>query len=117
MSRVITKITTYLKEAIGLKVYLDDERKAPAGWKQVRWPDEAIKLLKAGKVKEISLDHDLGDDKRGTGNDVILWIEKEVATKNFKPPIIKVHSANIPAKKKMEQGIESIMRLYNKNKK
>ena len=34
------------------------------------WPDEAIELLKTGKVSELSLDHDLGDDIRGTRYDV-----------------------------------------------
>lgn len=96
-----------------MKVYLDDEREAPSGWTRVRWPDEAIILLKTGRVTDISLDHDLGDDKRGTGYDVILWIEKEVFTKGFKAPNIKVHSANTSARKKMELGVKSIMR-FNK---
>lgn len=96
-----------------MKVFLDDERKPPAGWVLVRWPDEAINLLKTGKVTDISLDHDLGDDKRGTGYDVILWIEKEVFTKGFKSPNIKVHSANTSARKKMELGVKSIKR-FNK---
>lgn len=33
-----------------MKVYLDDERIAPEGWVQFRWPDEAIKLLQTGTV-------------------------------------------------------------------
>lgn len=37
-----------------------DERDTPAGWIRVYWPDEVIKLLKTGKVTEISVDHDLG---------------------------------------------------------
>ena len=45
-----------------MKVFLDDERKAPEGWVRVRWPEEAIELLQNGQVEEISLDHDLGDD-------------------------------------------------------
>lgn len=94
-----------------MKVYLDDERKPPAGWVLVRWPDEAIKLLQTGTVTDISLDHDLGDDKRGTGYDVILWIEKQVFTKGYKAPNIKVHSANTSARKKMELGIKSIKRF------
>lgn len=93
-----------------MKVYLDDERKAPEGWQQVRWPNEAIRLLETGAVKEISLDHDLGDDDRGTGYDVILWIEEAVISRGFKPPKIRVHSANSSARQKMEQGIESIER-------
>ena len=58
-----------------MKVYLDDERVAPAGWIQARWPDEVITLLASGEVTHLSLDHDLGDDDRGTGYDVVLWIE------------------------------------------
>jgi hypothetical protein len=62
-------------------------------------------------VTDISLDHDLGDDDRGTGYDVILWIEEAVATRGFSPPRITVHSANSSARKKMELGVESIRRL------
>jgi len=49
-----------------MKVYLDDERSTLKGWVRGYWPDEAIKLLKTGTIKESSLDHDLGDDSRGT---------------------------------------------------
>ena len=94
-----------------MKVFLDDERIAPDDWVAVRWPEEAIALLKTGNVTDMSLDHDLGDDEHGTGYDVILWIEEAVATKNFSPPCITVHSANSSARKKMELGIESIQRL------
>lgn len=94
-----------------MKVYLDDERETPDGWTPVRWPEEAIELLKSGCVTEISLDHDLGDDERGTGYDVVLWIEEAVALRGFRPPAIRVHSANSSARLKMELGIESINRL------
>lgn len=96
-----------------MKVYLDDERAAPSGWVQVRWPADAIELLKTGQVTDLSLDHDLGDDTRGTGYDVILWVEEAVATQAFVPPHIVVHSANTSARTKMELGIESIRRLAN----
>ncbi|WP_404764717.1 cyclic-phosphate processing receiver domain-containing protein [Vibrio alginolyticus] len=83
-----------------MKIYLDDERQTPEGWHRVYWPEEAIELLKQGAVTEISLDHDLGDDDHGTGYDVVLWIEEAVATQNFQPPVIRVHSANSSAKQK-----------------
>jgi hypothetical protein len=95
-----------------MKVYLDDERATPQGWHRVYWPDEAIELLCSGVVSEISLDHDLGDDVRGTGYDVVLWIEEAVATRGFRPPIIRVHSANSSAREKMERGIDAIMQIY-----
>ena len=94
-----------------MRVYLDDERVAPDGWVQVRWPEDVIKLLESGQVTELSLDHDLGDDEHGTGYDVILWIERAVAMCGFQPPLIRVHSANSSARIKMEAGIRSINHL------
>lgn len=95
-----------------MKIYLDDERPTPEGWISARWPEEVIRLLATGKVTHLSLDHDLGDDERGTGYDVVLWIEKAVATKGFIPPEMVVHSANSSARQKMESGIRSIKRLF-----
>jgi len=41
-----------------MKVFLDDQRSTPEGWTRVFWPDQAIDILKTGKVKELlSLDH------------------------------------------------------------
>jgi len=94
-----------------MRVYLDDERATPEGWTRVYWPDEAIALLETGKVVEISLDHDLGDDARGTGYDVVLWIEEAVAIRGFVPLRMAVHSANSSAREKMLAGIRSIEKL------
>ena len=91
-----------------MKVYLDDERTTPDGWHRVYSPNEAIDLLQTGDVTEISLDHDLGDDDRGTGYDVVLWIEEQVALHGFVPPVMKVHLANVSARTKMENGIRAI---------
>jgi hypothetical protein len=94
-----------------MRVFLDDGRVTPEGWVRVYWPDEAITLLESGAVEELSLDHDLGDDERGTGYDVVLWIEEAVALRGFKPPRISVHSANSSARDKMIAGIQSIERM------
>ena len=94
-----------------MRLFLDDERPVPDGWVRVRWPDEVIALLEAGGVSEVSLDHDLGDDRRGTGYDVLLWIEEAVAVRGFTPPKLHVHSANSSARLKMEAGISSIEKL------
>lgn len=94
-----------------MKLYLDDERTAPDGWVQVRWPDEAIELLKQGVITHLSLDHDLGDDQRGTGYDVLLWIEQEVALQRFVPPDITIHSANPAARQRMLAAVASIRKV------
>lgn len=93
-----------------MRVWLDDERPAPKGWVSCRWPEEVIALLEQGEVRELSLDHDLGDDER-TGYDVVLWLEERVFTDNsFVPPATKVHSANTSAAAKMRAGILAIER-------
>lgn len=94
-----------------MKVYLDDEREAPEGWYRCYWPDQVIRLLKKLCVTHLSLDHDLGDDEKGTGYDVLLWLEEQVVTKGFPPPKhITVHSANVSAREKMQKAIENIDR-------
>ena len=97
-----------------MKVWLDDVREAPEGWIHVRTPEEAIDLLRAGGVEEISLDHDLGlftEEGEATGYDVLLWIEAEVAARRLNPPAMHVHSANPVARRRMGQAIASIKRL------
>jgi hypothetical protein len=101
-------------EAIDMKIWLDDKKDAPRGWQRCYWPDEVIDYLARGLVTEVSLDHDLGDDDRGTGNDVIIWIENRVATTDFVPPLIHVHTENSSARPKMLAGVGSITRLYRK---
>lgn len=93
-----------------MKVWLDDERPAPPGWTAARWPGQVIELLKSGQVEVVSLDHDLGDDPRGTGYDVLAWIEEAVVTRGFKPPEIRIHTANPAARKRMEAAAEAIRR-------
>jgi len=98
-----------------MRVYLDDERATPPGWVRVFWPNEAIALLETGQVDELSLDHDLGDDQRGTGYDVVLWVEEAVALRGFRPPRMFVHSANSSARQKMLAGIGAIEALARAN--
>lgn len=95
------------------RIFLDDVRQEPPDWERAYWPDEVIAALKAGNAAKISLDHDLGDDVRGTGYDVIRWIEEAVALHHFVPPKIHVHSANPVARARMLAGIESITRLID----
>ena len=94
-----------------LRLFLDDARPTPEGWIRAFWPAEVIAWLETGTVQAVSLDHDLGDDGRGTGYDVICWIEEAVALHGFDPPTITVHSANPSARLKMLAGIQAIERL------
>lgn len=98
-----------------MKIWLDDVREAPPGWTRAYWPDEVIAYLVRGGVTDLSLDHDLGDDRRGTGYDVIRWIEEAVVAFKFVPPHIRIHSANPIGRERMLQGIEAIARLHARN--
>lgn len=98
-----------------MKVFLDDERVAPAGWVQVIHPTNAIRYLKEGGVTHISLDHDLGIDDHTTGYEVLLWIEEEVWKNiDFIPPVIIVHTSNPPARKRMLQSVNAIWKCVCK---
>ena len=72
-----------------MKVFLDDTREPPPGWILVPWPDEEIALLRTDAAEELSLDHDLSDDARGTGYDVLVWIEETVVARGFVPCLIR----------------------------
>lgn len=92
-----------------MKIFLDDLRKPPDGWLHVLTAGYCILLLNSQDVDEISLDHDLGLEDE-TGYDVLLWIEEQVITKGYIPPKIKIHTANISARHKMELALGSIIK-------
>lgn len=98
--------------SIPIRVWLDDVRDAPAGWTRAYTAREAVALLEAGGVVEISLDHDLGDEATcGSGYGVCTWIEEAVALRGFVPPVIAIHSANVVGRERMQHAVESIERL------
>lgn len=89
-----------------IRLYLDDERVCPKGWLHVKTADEAISVLNAENVSEISLDHDLGMSK--TGYDVLLWIEEAQHDGKDIPDVIRIHTANSSARIKMELAVKQI---------
>lgn len=102
---------------VGRRIYLDDVRETPPGWIRVYWPKQLIEHLKSGMVTQVSLDHDLGETTMNgaqapDGNDVIKYIEEQVHTTGFQPPIMVVHSGNTTAAPRMELGIEAIWRAF-----
>lgn len=76
---------------------------------------EAIRLLETGKITEISLDHDLGDEREnGTGYFVAKWIE--VAAHNAWIPRLKwtVHTANPAGGRNIEHALLSADRSWDR---
>lgn len=65
-----------------------------------------------GQVEALSLDHYLGDDLRGTGYDVLSWLEEAVALDDYPAPAsITVHSDNAPGIARMRAAVAAIRRF------
>lgn len=91
-----------------VKLWLDDVRLPPKDFVWVKTAEEAIAILATGDVVLCSLDHDLETDM--TGYDVLEWMERCVAEGIWygQLPTILVHSANPPARKRMQMAALSI---------
>lgn len=72
-----------------MRLYLDNQRPAPAGWTLARNLDEAKKLLEHGGVDRLSLDYDL--DRPETGMMLLEWMKSTGHWPRYQPT---VHSTN-----------------------
>jgi len=91
-----------------MKVLLDRVSVAPEGWKVARWPHDAINLLKTGAVTELTINEEYGKQKRGTGEDVLEWLNVAVVNIGLSPPSIKIHANNIDQHKRMMSKVHRI---------
>lgn len=90
-----------------LKIWLDDLREAPKGYKWCHSVNEAIALIKENKdnIELIDLDHDLGDFTKDGGDAICLMdylVENELLYE------LKFHTAN-------PVGLANMQRLYNRH--
>ena len=104
----------HIPEEGELRVWLDDDlevRVAPEGWIHVTTAPECIELLDTGRVIELSLDHDLGDDRQfGRGIDVPNWLgqQQEIHDRLLWPRDgVTIHSANPYGRDAMARAIRS----------
>ena len=93
-----------------MKLWLDDVREPPIGWIWVKSYEGAIYYLTKNSVWYISLDHDLGENKK-TGYDLACWIEEKVHLNIIKKPIMLCHSQNPVGKRRILQVIEKLENL------
>lgn len=91
---------------MGMKLYVDDLRRCPDGWKLARTITDAISHLYQGRVDEISLDHDIAFLR---GSDIRMHKEAFMAVAYFmavmprelRPEKVRIHTANVDAGWKM----------------
>jgi len=69
-------------------------------------------------IKEVSLDHDLGNEEAyGNGYQVLAWIEEKVyRDETYVPPHVQIHTANPVALQKMSACLTSIRRQLLKRR-
>lgn len=95
-------------------MWLDDLRPMPSRFNyHAKTADEAIKMLKSGKVIEVSLDHDLGPPEAGTGDDVAKWIEQSAFHGKLKQLDWNIHSANPVGVQNMKAALTSADRFWS----
>lgn len=110
---LISSIVSVLLEDVSIRLWLDDLRLMPGSFnRRAKTADEAIEILKTGKVSKISLDHDLGPEEAGTGYDVASWIEE--AAYNGELPKLEwaIHSANPVGVQNMRRALQSAERFW-----
>jgi hypothetical protein len=110
-----------------INLWLDDMRPAPDGWLWVKTVEDAKLHLAAGRVHNLSLDHDLGAcescmkgrtaeqwlaeseftampncDHFGTGYTLVCWMEE---TGHWPSELPSLHTANPVGRMRMSQAI------------
>jgi len=98
-----------------LKIYLDDERKTPDGFRRTYTVSETIQLLMInnGKVHTLSLDNDLGIGVR-EGREVMKWIEEQAYFNTLKPiPYLIIHTDNPVAENDMMASRYNAWKYWN----
>ncbi|WP_027719967.1 MULTISPECIES: cyclic-phosphate processing receiver domain-containing protein [unclassified Desulfurobacterium] len=99
-----------------MKLYLDDIRFPPKGFKLIRTVNQLKSFVKkyGEKIEVLDLDYDMGMNSvdGGNGIDFLKWLEEEVFTgklhlnRNLK---IECHSSNMEKRRKMEEIAAGIM--------
>ena len=92
-----------------MRIFLDDMRTPPEGFRLCRTAQDALILLKSGTVTFISFDHDLGVGP--TGYDVASYIEKAVYEGRISCPGWAVHSSNPVGRENIVRAMQSAERF------
>lgn len=104
-------------------LWLDDVRQpwkfGKLGWEWCKNYEQAVALLKTGKVQKASLDHDLDPwatigekPHEKTGYDVLCWLEQH--PQYLPPEGITVHSFNPAGRARMEKLVDRLYRLHGR---
>lgn len=112
ISEQFSNFKLYIRYALfnEYKIFLDDERETPVGWRRAYSVEEVIEHLQTGRVTNLSLDNDLGEGLQ-EGYKVLDYLE-EICYNNpsFPIPEITIHSANASRVQYMRKVTERILK-------
>lgn len=75
-----------------IKLFVDDWRKAPPGWALASTVEEALQVLGAGEVEEVSLDYMIGEDPDHNFEPVARFIAQ--MPKEKRPTRVLIHTSS-----------------------
>lgn len=92
-----------------MKLFVDDVRTPPVGWALARTVKDAIELLEAGGVQEVSLDYFIGEGEGGTFLPVAHFIAD--MPKNRRPKRARLHTASSAGAARLAQALKGTVEL------
>jgi len=97
-----------------IKLYLDDLRRIPYGFVEIRSYTEFVKYItQYGLPNFISFDHDLGLEE--SGYDCAKWLVNYCLDSNERLPDFVVHSQNPVGKQNIESILNNFKNRYDRN--
>jgi hypothetical protein len=96
-----------------VKLYVDDLRTPPAGWRLARTVEEAVRLLEAERFDEVSLDYVIGAAPGATFEPVARFIAAQPAER--RPRLVYVHTSSPAGARALERilfgAVERVVRV------
>jgi len=89
-----------------VKLWVDDRRMAPVGWRWARTAAQAQAIIERNNVVSISLDYNLGGNMTGAS------VAQFMLYKNKHPSTLATHSSNPAGRKEIENVFDKIRARY-----
>jgi hypothetical protein len=87
-----------------MKLYVDDVRQPPQGWQVARTVKEAVDILGAQAVEEVSLDFVIGNEGGDNFSPVARFIVS--MPKEKRPRIVRIHTSSSVGARILESILE-----------
>lgn len=92
-----------------MKLYVDDVRFPPAGWALARTVNDAIQILEAGGVTDVSLDYFIGEGEGGNFLPVAHFIAE--MPKDLRPLRVRLHTASDAGAARLAHALDGSVEL------